>query len=131
MEPQSAIDEFDLHLQWPPGGKEPAARPPEAQVAPRRAIPVGSRPTKQQVARAPGRSSRNVVAMDVSAVLVTLDRLVGRLEAMVERLELVQTASTAHVAALDARLTEHIDEVARLGRQVGRFVDAAAGERVR
>jgi len=68
---------------------------------------------------------------DVRWLLGSLDRLVGRLEAMVERLEVVQTATTAHVAALDSRLNEEIEAVSRLGRQVGRLVSEGAAVRVR
>jgi hypothetical protein len=50
---------------------------------------------------------------------------------MAERLEVVQTATTAHVAALDSRMNEQIDAVARLGRQVGRMVNEAAAVRVK
>jgi hypothetical protein len=72
-----------------------------------------------------------LAAIDARWLLGSLDRLAERLEAMVERLELVQAATTAHVAALDTRLNEQIDAVARLGRQVGRIVNEAAAVRVR
>jgi hypothetical protein len=84
--------------------------------------------------RRPGNASPNGAAAEPMWILRSLDRLVGRLEAMVERLELVQNATTAnveHVEALDDRLHEQIDAVARLGRQVGRLVTEGVAVQVR